>query len=72
MLTLYTQKAMEEMKSEFTFAIELLADRERNLHILKEELKRKGDVIRSLDEQLISILILEVEKRESYFVFSIK
>lgn len=50
LLTQYTQKAMEEMKGEFTFAIELLADRERNLHILKEELKRKGDVIRSLDE----------------------
>lgn len=47
------------MKKEFTFAIDLLAERESNLYILKEEIKHKNDVIRSLDEQLISILILE-------------
>ena len=51
---------MEEMKNEFTFAIDLLAERESSLYILKDELKRKTDIIRSLDEQLISILILEV------------
>lgn len=47
------------MKQEFTFAIDLLAERESNLNILKDEIKRKNDIIRSLDEQLISVLILE-------------
>lgn len=41
---------MEEMKNEFTFAIDLLAERENSLYILKDELKRKNDIIRSLDE----------------------
>lgn len=47
------------MKKEFIFAIDLLAERESSLYILKEEIRHKNEVIRSLDEQLISILILE-------------
>jgi hypothetical protein len=47
------------MKNEFTFAIDLLAERESSLYILKDEIKHKNEVIRSLDEQLISILVLE-------------
>jgi hypothetical protein len=31
---------MEEMKSEFTFAIDLLSEREGSLGILKDEIKR--------------------------------
>ena len=50
---------MEEMKKEFSFAIDLLADRESKLNTLRDDLKHKLETIRSLEEQLISVLILE-------------
>ena len=41
---------MEDMKKEFAFAIDLLAERESSLITLKDEIKHKDEVIRSLDE----------------------
>ena len=38
------------MKKEFTFAIDLLTEREGSLFVLKEEIRHKNEVIRSLDE----------------------
>ncbi|CAD8079507.1 unnamed protein product [Paramecium primaurelia] len=59
LLTTYTQKAMEEMKSEFTFAIDLLSERESSLNILKDEIKRQTELITSQKQQLISVQVLE-------------
>ncbi|CAD8188374.1 unnamed protein product [Paramecium octaurelia] len=59
LLTTYTQKAIEETKSEFTFAIDLLAERENSLNILKDAIKRQTELIATQKQQLISVQVLE-------------